>query len=90
VDDRGVFGLEQASREELLALVVAQAGLVEQLQQQVAVQVAVQAARIAELERRLSRNSGNSSMPPSSDDVLPGRACPAGGRVAGGGRKRGK
>lgn len=42
-----------------------------------------QAARIAALEeevgrlrRRLSRNSGNSSMPPSSDGVLPGASLP--------------
>src|SRR5260370_26435898 len=31
--------------------------------------------RIAEMERTASRNSGNSSMPPSSDD-LPGRGRP--------------
>lgn len=73
MDDRGVFGLEQASREELLALVIAQAGLIEQLQAQVAA-----TQRIAQLERRLSCNSGNSSMPPSSDDVLPGRVPPNG------------
>lgn len=46
-------------------------------------------ARVAELERRLSRHSGNSSMPPSTDDVLPGRAGPA--RRAGAAKgKRGK
>ena len=33
-------------------------------------------ARVARLERLLSRNSGNSSMPPSSDDV-PGRKPPS-------------
>lgn len=45
--------------------------------------VAAQAARLAELgaevarlRRRLSRNSGNSSMPPSSDGVQPGAALP--------------
>jgi hypothetical protein len=32
MDDRVVSGLERASSEELLALVVAQAGLIEQLQ----------------------------------------------------------
>ena len=31
--------------------------------------------RVARLERLISRNSGNSSMPPSSDD-LPGRKPP--------------
>lgn len=61
---------ESLSREDLLALVAAQqrtlgelTGLVEKLtgeNQRLA-------ARVAELERRLSRNSGNSNMPPSSD-----------------------
>jgi len=50
--------------------------------------------RIARLERALSRNSGNSSMPPSGDD-LPGRKPPrkqrrAAERQAGKQRKRGK
>jgi transposase len=68
--------LEDASREDLLALIVelraSNASLVE---------------RIAVLERALSRNSGNSSMPPSSDD-LPGRRPPA--RRQGKAGKRGK
>ena len=61
--------LESASREDLLAVI----GL---LQRQVAAAEAQAAelaaanerltARVAELERRLGRNSGNSSMPPSS------------------------
>lgn len=34
------------------------------------------ARRLARLERLISRNSGNSSMPPSADD-LPGRKPPA-------------
>jgi transposase len=33
-------------------------------------------AKVARLERIVSRNSGNSSLPPSSDDVLPGRRAP--------------
>ena len=50
--------------------------------------------RIARLERTVSRNSGNSSMPPSGDD-LPGRKPPrkqrrAAERQAGKQRKRGK
>lgn len=63
-------GLESASREDLLAVI----GL---LQRQVAAAEAQAAelaaanerltARVAELERRLGRNSQNSSMPPSSD-----------------------
>jgi transposase len=76
------------SRKELLALVVAQAQMIEELR----AQVATLARRVAELERRLGRNSGNSSMPPSADD-LPGRTPPAdhpAGGEAGGKRKRGK
>ena len=58
-------GLEQASREELLALVAA-------LRAQVAVQaqvIAEQAARIAELERQVGRSSRNSSLPPSREGL---------------------
>jgi transposase len=49
-------------------------------------------ARLDRLERLVSRNSGNSSMPPSTDD-LPGRTPPAGKSTDGGGgakRRRGK
>jgi transposase len=47
-------------------------------------------AEIAGLRRRLGRTSGNSSMPPSSDD-LPGRVPPERQRRAkGSGRNRGK
>lgn len=47
------------------------------------------AERVGQLERVVGRNSGNSSMPPSSDD-LPGRTTPAPkpGKVSG--RRRGK
>ena len=45
--------------------------------------------RVAALERAAGRNSGNSSMPPSTDD-LPGRTKPVGRRVKGSGRSRGK
>jgi transposase len=45
--------------------------------------------RVTALERALGRNSGNSSMPPSSDD-LPGRTKPAPRTARGSGRKRGK
>ncbi|WP_261563401.1 IS66 family transposase [Frankia tisae] len=72
-------GTEELSREELVALVAAQAEAIEVLR-----------ARVAELERRLSRHSGNSSMPPSIDDALPGRAGPA-RRASGAAKgKRGK
>jgi transposase len=45
--------------------------------------------RVAALERLVGRNSGNSSMPPSSDD-LPGRSKPQPRPVKASGRKRGK
>ncbi len=48
------------------------------------------ARRVARLERIISRNSGNSSMPPSSDDVLPGRQPPDSGRRGGGAARRGR
>jgi transposase len=51
-----VSGAEELSREELLALVSAQAKMIEVLTQ-----------RVAELERRLGSDSSNSSRPPSSD-----------------------
>jgi transposase/uncharacterized coiled-coil protein SlyX len=67
-----VSGVEQPSREELLALIASQARVIEEL----TARVAAQDARIAELERRLGRNSRNSSQPPSSDGlaVSPSRA----------------
>jgi transposase len=43
--------------------------------------------RVARLERLISRNSANSSMPPSSDD-LPGKTPPGRGARRGGGAKR--
>ena len=47
-------------------------------------------AEVADLRRRLGRNSGNSSMPPSSDD-LPGKVPPKRERRGrGSGRSRGK
>lgn len=45
--------------------------------------------RVTALERIAGRNSGNSSMPPSSDDLL-GRSKPQPKPVKGSGRKRGK
>ena len=59
-------GSEQPSREELLALIEAQARTIEQLQ-----------AEVAELKRRLGRNSSNSSQPPSADGpaASPSRAA---------------
>jgi len=70
--------LEELSREELIALVL-----------QLREANAVLEARVRGLERLVSRNSGNSSMPPSGDD-LPGRTKPAPKRAKSSGRKRGK
>jgi transposase len=50
-------------------------------------QVADLQERLARLERLLSRNSGNSSMPPSADD-LPGKTPPAPKPKRGDGKKR--
>ena len=52
-------------------------------------QLAEQAEKIARLERLISRNSGNSSMPPSTDDQ-PGRKPPERKPRRGGGRGPGK
>jgi transposase len=60
-----VSGLEGMSREELLALVLAQARTIEVLTE-----------RVAELGRQLASDSSNSSRPPSSDapwDMKPAR-----------------
>jgi transposase len=56
---------------------------------QLKAQLAEQAEKIARLERLISRNSGNSSMPPSADD-LPGRRPPERRPRRGGGRSPGK
>ena len=47
------------------------------------------AERLAKLERAMSRNSGNSSMPPSADD-LPGKTAPEPKPGRGGKRRQGK
>jgi transposase len=80
-----VPGLEEFSREELIALVLEQGGVIVQLREA----NAALEERVARLERQFSRNSGNSSMPPSSDD-LPGRGKPAPKRAKRSGRQRGK
>jgi transposase len=72
-----------AARDAVIAI---QAQVIEVL----AGQVAELAARVERLERLASRNSGNSSMPPSADD-LPGHAPPpAKPQRGGGGRRPGK
>jgi transposase len=89
------------SRDELIVLAGEQAGrLAAQGEQitaltgQVADLAAANqrlAAEVARLQHLLSRNSGNSSLPPSMDD-LPGRQAPTGKgrRKQGGGRRPGK
>lgn len=75
-------GLESASCEDLLALI----GLLQRQNEELAAANERLTARVAELERRLGRNSGNSSMPPSSDTF--GR--PEKKAQAKSGRKRGR
>lgn len=74
--------LEQLSRKELLAVVVAQAELIEQQ----ANRIAELTAQVEELARWLGQNSGNSSLPPSSDRF----AKPKRQRRKASGRKPGK
>jgi hypothetical protein len=74
-----VAGYEQLSRDELVCALAGRDRLIGDLREQV-----------ARLERLISRNSGNSSMPPGTDD-LPGKKPPEGqARRSGGGRKPGK
>lgn len=70
-----VSGPESLSREDLLTLIGLQERTIAELK-----------ARVAELERRLGRNSGNSSMPPSTD-VFTKPAKPV---IPKSGRRRGK
>ena len=71
-------GLEEMSRDELIAVVRGQA--VQITMQAVQITELMEAnealsARLARLEHLLSRNSGNSSNPPSKDDD-PGKPAP--------------
>ncbi|MFD0503592.1 IS66 family transposase [Streptomyces chiangmaiensis] len=70
--------LESLSREELIVLAQRQDAQITLLATQLAElmeKFEQQAAELARLQHLLSRNSGNSSMPPSKDDG-PGRATP--------------
>ncbi|MGW4517286.1 IS66 family transposase [Streptomyces sp. NPDC004393] len=70
--------LESLSREELIALAQRQDAQITLLATQLAElmeKFEQQAAELARLQHLVSRNSGNSSMPPSKDDG-PGRATP--------------
>ncbi len=67
------------------AVIAEQAGAIAELRSD----LTALAGEVAALRRRAGRNSGNSSMPPSADD-LPGRQAPARRPRGGTGRKRGK
>jgi len=85
-----VAGYEPLSREELLAVLAERDAEVARLEEEIAAlreQNADLARRVARLERLISRNSGNSSMPPSGDD-LPGRTAPPQKRRRGGGKRK--
>lgn len=77
------------SYDELAALVVEQARVIAELQaenERLRADDERLSARVAELERRLGRNSGNSSLPPSSDTFVrpEKKAAPRSGRRRGG------
>jgi transposase len=79
--------------DDLFMLAEVQGVLIEVLEArngELAGRVAELEERLARLERAVSRNSGNSSMPPSADD-LPGKAAPRPRPARGNGkRKQGK
>jgi transposase len=76
---------DELSREELVVLAAGQAEEIAALR----AENTDLAGRLARVERLLSRNSGNSSMPPSKDGE-PGKTPPALAGKKRGGRKRGK
>jgi transposase len=92
---------EELSRDELIALVGAQAERIARQDGQITAMAGQMAelldanealaGKLARLEHLLSRNSGNSSSPPSKDDE-PGKTAPPEKKRRGGGpkRKRGK
>jgi transposase len=85
-----VAGLEGMSRDELIARIVRQDGQIAAMAGEIAGLIEANealAAKLAKLEHLLSRNSGNSSSPPSRDGD-PGRTPPKDTRRGGGGPKR--
>ena len=78
-------GLEELSREELIALAHALVERTAMLEKE----NAALRERVARLERLISRNSGNSGMPPSADDQ-PGKARPKDKPARSGKRRPGK
>jgi transposase len=104
-DLRVQAGDGRPSYDELAALVVEQARVIGELRTEndrLRAENERLSARVAELERRLGRNSGNSSLPPSADvftrageeadaqeRTTSGRSAGVGGRWAGHGRAPG-
>src|SRR5258708_33838785 len=87
-----VVGCEPLSRAELLGLLADRDRVLAERDAEVAelrAQVAALEQRLARVERLVSRNSGNSSFPPSMDDQ-PGRPPPQKPGRQAGGRKPGK
>jgi transposase len=88
---------EEMPRDELIVVVRRQAGRIAEQDRQITAQAGqiselteaneALAARLARLEHLLSRNSGNSSMPPSKDDD-PGKPAPPDKQRGRGGPKR--
>jgi transposase len=93
-----VAGVESLSREQLLTVLTAQEQTIAEQDARLAVQanlveeqagqIAALTVQVAELTRLLGRNSGNSSLPPSSDRANKPQRQPARRGVAG--RKPGK
>ncbi|MEV6869062.1 DUF6444 domain-containing protein [Streptosporangium subroseum] len=82
-------GAERPSYDELAALVVEQARTITELRadnERLRAEVGKLSVRVVELERRLGRNSGNSSLPPSAGTFTRPQKPPA----AKSGRKRGR
>jgi transposase len=78
-----------AARDALIALQGQLIAVLAARNAELEVRVADLEERLARLERAVSRNSGNSSMPPSADD-LPGRTPPQRGGRDGRKRRQGK
>lgn len=77
--------MEEFSREQLVAVIASQGQTIAQQ----TLTITKLESKVAELERRLSRNSGNSSLPPSGDDT-PGRPTPPRRERRAAQRKQGK
>jgi transposase len=86
----GMMAAVTAPDDDLAVLAGVQGVLIEVLEArnaELSAQVADLAERLAKLERAVTRNSGNSGMPPSADD-LPGKVAPEPKPKRGNGKKR--